>query len=161
MKIFIYIIIGIVVLTIAAGFFLVGSPQKARIYKQDEQRIQDLQFIQSEIFNYWQHNKTIPNNLDQLNDEIRGTKMPKDPKSGENYKYIPENDAAFSLCANFEIQNINASTTIKSFVSPANKYNQPYDTQYYSNQDNWSHDKGLVCFKRIINKALYNIPKID
>ena len=42
------------VATIVAGFFIIGTPAQARAYQFDEQKISDLQTIQSDIVSYWQ-----------------------------------------------------------------------------------------------------------
>jgi type III secretory pathway component EscU len=46
---------GIVILAVIIGaFFIVGSPNTARLIQFDQQRVSDLQNIQSNIINYWQ-----------------------------------------------------------------------------------------------------------
>jgi cytochrome c biogenesis factor len=48
------------ILTIAAGFFIVGTPWQARQYRLDEQRVGDLQNLQSEILSFYQQKQALP-----------------------------------------------------------------------------------------------------
>lgn len=147
MKYFIYIVIAVVAIAIIAGFFIVGSPNKARLLAFDGQRVQDLQFIQSEIVNYWQSKVQLPPNLAALVDPIRGVVIPRDPKTSADYVYEIKDAVklTFNLCATFNLTSeIDTSTTMP--VPP------PLGT--YLNQ-NWTHSAGYHCFERIIDKDLY------
>ena len=81
-KIFAYPVSAIVLVAIAAGFFMVGSPQEERLRKFDERRISDLQVIQGQIINFWQLKEKLPQNLAELSDTISGFRAPIDPESG-------------------------------------------------------------------------------
>ncbi len=148
-KIFIYAIIVIVAIAIIAGFFLVGSPNKARLMKFDEQRVSDLQTIQSQIIYYWQNKEKLPTKLDDLKDSISGFNPGKDPETGENYSYEAEDKLEFSLCANF---NLPSSEGIKPIMELPT-----YPPQYIpsGSDSNWTHAAGNVCFGRTIDKDLY------
>ena len=135
----------IIVATIIGAFFISGSPFRARLEKLDNQRISDLQNIQSQIVYYWQKKGAIPINLNELNDSISGYSAPKDPETGTVYEYNGLSDLIFELCTNF------------SAVSPADQANRypseigPMGLENYS----WQHKAGRTCFTRTIDPVLY------
>ena len=147
-KIFIYSIIVIVTVAIAAGFFIVGSPQQERLRRFDDQRVSDLQIIQGQIIYYWQNKEKLPQILNDLKDPISGFNPGKDPQTGANYIYNVMGDLKFALCANFNQP---------SFQSGKPSIELPtYPPQYYPSGDsNWTHDAGYVCFERTIDPELY------
>jgi len=132
---------GILVLAAIVGaFIIVGSPTRARLMQFDQQKISDLQNIQSQIVNYYQRKSVLPNSISDLNDSISGFAEPTDPQTKASYEYVV-NDAAnlsFKLCANFNKENQNSN-----------------ESYYYGNNDKWNHQAGRVCFERTIDKQLY------
>ena len=146
MRYFIYSIIGIVALSVVAGFFIVGSPKEERARKQDDQRVQHLQFIQSEIINYWVNKEKLPETLSLIEDSIRGILVPKDPESGADYEYkiIDAKELKFALCADFNLLSLELQS------SRAPKAVEPYFTE-----QNWTHTAGMVCFERTIDRDFY------
>ncbi|MEK7641084.1 MAG: hypothetical protein AAB389_03765 [Patescibacteria group bacterium] len=152
MKYYAYTIIAAVTATIVAGFFIVGSPNYARLLQQDSQRVSDLQMIQSEILNFWINKARLPKTLVELNDDIRGFHVPQDPTTGETYTYQTTGTQSFKLCAVF------AKPALGSSVSDLNGSIKPmpparYPTYY--GQESWQHTEGNVCFDRKIDKELY------
>jgi len=140
---------GILVLAVVVGaFFIIGSPQTARLIEFDIQKANDLQNIQSQIVNYWQSKERLPAVLSDLNDPISGFKVPVDQQSNVSYEYIVKNAAnlSFQLCANFNKPS--QDTTPKML----------YPVQAGIDQ-NWNHDEGRVCFDRTIDKQLYPVKK--
>lgn len=140
-----WLISGIMLVIIGAGFFTVGSPFIARLERFDERRVQDLIVIQEKIVNYWQHKNKLPAGLANLTDNVAGFTVPVDPQTKAAYHYEIVNQLSFKLCANF---NLPAPT----------KYHKsmplyPYFPQ--ANDNNWQHGKGWVCFKRTIDPAFY------
>lgn len=95
--------IGVVVLIIC-GFFLIGSPNELRNKNEDITREGDLNMIQSEIVSFWQAKNRLPDNLEELNDPLRGYTVPTDP-DGVAYEYKPVRMMTFELCAGFETDN--------------------------------------------------------
>ncbi|MDP2695837.1 MAG: hypothetical protein Q8O87_01130 [bacterium] len=149
MKYFVYTIIGIVSAAVIAGFFIVGSPAEGRLHKLDDRRVQDLQFIQNEIVNYWSNKERLPQSFYDLEaDTLRGVVVPSDPETGELYIYeIKDADKLeFSLCAVFARPSLDADPLVK----PTHQRGD-----YYSSQQNWQHDVGAVCFDRSIDKDVY------
>lgn len=142
------ILSGAVILTgVIAGFFTAGSPFTARLYKFDEQRVNDLQILQNEIINYWVNKDVLPESLDNLKNNITGFIPPSDPENNAPYTYNKTGKLTFDLCAKFNL------------ASPGATINPVRPKAYYdSYQQNWNHEKGGVCFSRTIDPELY--PKI-
>lgn len=138
--------VGVLVLaTIIAGFFIIGTPQEIRRMKQDNIRVQDLQNIQWQVVNYWQQKESLPANLEELIDPLSGYNIPVDPKTGEPYGYERTSPLDFQLCATFEM----AGDQKASGYLSARPYAAP------SEQDNWQHEAGEVCFDRSIDPERY------
>lgn len=138
-------VIVLVIAGVLSGFFLIGSPNQQRLVRQDDERINSLSFIQSEIINYWQSKQVLPKSLIDLEDSIRGVSIPKDPESGNAYEFRVLSSNKFELCANFSTSNLGDFENRES--QPMYMYDAwgPY----------WSHDKGRVCFEREIDTDLY------
>lgn len=157
-KIFIYTIITIVAASVVAGFFIVGSPQKERLRRFDDQRVSDLQTIQRQIIYYWQNKEKLPAALGDLKDPISGFNPAKDPETGVDYGYGVKSELSpsgrsaavreFSLCANFNRPSLESAASYIELPT--------YPPQYYQKSDsNWEHGVGYVCFIRIIDPELY------
>jgi hypothetical protein len=145
--------VGVSVLAIVAivsGFFIIGTPQQARLYRFDDQKVTDLQNIQSQIVGYWQAKRALPATLTDLSDSIGGFAAPLDPQSQQAYGYNVKGPLAFELCATFNAEAQKYSSAITRFVPMAPGYSGKA-----SSQDNWQHGAGLVCFERTIDPQLY------
>ena len=143
-KTFIYAVSAIVGIAVIAGFFIAGSPKTERARRFDEQRISDLQMLQSEIVNYWQRKQILPQNLDLLNDTIKGFSAPTDPNTKNAYRYEVRGPESFVLCATFETDGAYANNT----SAPR--------APYGGWGANWDHKIGEECFPRFIDKDLYS-----
>lgn len=152
MRYFIYIIIAIVASSVVTGFFIVGSPQEERLRRFDEQRVGDLQFLQSEILNFWQAKGKLPTTLLEIRDDIRGISIPRDPQTGSDYAYITKGQEVFELCAVFVRSSINSSEM--GNPKPAIPRGEPFLGSH-----NWEHGAGEACFERTIDKDFYKIIK--
>ncbi|MBL7053740.1 hypothetical protein ISS06_00865 [Patescibacteria group bacterium] len=131
----------VILIAIIAGFFIIGSPAHQRDLRIDNERVQDLNMIQSEIINYWRNKETLPKNLTDLEDSISGFIPPQDPDTDKDYDYNLKDNFKFELCATFATDN------------KGDKYN----TKYYRGFDKkWLHDKGKVCWDKTIDPDLYN-----
>ena len=141
------IVVSVVVLaSIIAGFFIVGTPSDQRKRRFDEQRIQELQMIQEQVINYWTMKNKLPENLDNLKDDISGYAVPNDPETKMPYEYKIVEPLKFELCANFAL-----SSKENKFLNEGPKYYSPYS----SFQQNWDHEASRVCFERTIDPELY------
>ncbi len=139
-----YSVGALIILTIAAGFLILGSPQTQRLYRLDDQRVQDLQSIQSQIvYNYQQKQKLITD-LSQLNDSLSYYVVPVDPSTKASYTFTPKTALSFDLCAEFATAGRPGATDASTPVQP-----------YGRAGDNWQHAAGHVCFTRTIDPELY------
>ncbi|OGF69272.1 hypothetical protein A3H65_00330 [Candidatus Giovannonibacteria bacterium RIFCSPLOWO2_02_FULL_45_14] len=143
-----YSTIAIVAISIVGGFFIVGSPKEERAYRFDEERISDLQMIQSEIVYFWQSKQKLPQDLSELNDSVRGFRVPMDPENPSDYIYRKTGNLSFDLCANFARAS-RSGLDRTTFEKPM-PVGQPYDISGY-----WDHEAGQVCFQRTIDPQLF------
>jgi hypothetical protein len=92
---------AVVLATVSAGIWLMGSPGEQRALRLDERRISDLQSIASELDMYWTRHRTLPESLDALRVEPGPASIPTDPVRGEPYRYRPLEGRSYELCAVF------------------------------------------------------------
>lgn len=126
----------LVLISLVGGFFIIGSPQEIRELRFDQEKVNDLSQIQSEIIRYWQDKNILPSELDKLNDPLIGFSIPVDAETGEEYGYEILSATTFNLCAAF---------------------NQEGDSQYRFKDESWKHDSGEVCFERTIDPDRFKI----
>lgn len=151
-KIFAWSLAGIVILSIVAGFFIIGTPAEQRARRFDEQRVSDLQVLQNQVVNYWVQKQVLPLILNDLQDSISGFLVPKDPASDASYEYTIISSLSFELCAEFKTSSKDSSSMISKrgyYAYPAYPY--PAD----SFQQNWDHEAERTCFTRTIDPELY------
>lgn len=139
------IVAGLVVF----GFYSAGSPQTARNLKLDQQRLSDLQGMQSQIIYFWQQKNRLPINAVELTDSISGYVAPADPENGYSYEYLVLSDLKFELCATFKTIGEAGNVKVASGILKVGSY-----PTYF---DNWEHGLGRVCFERIIDPQLYKL----
>jgi len=137
-------------LSIIAGFFIVGTPAQARLYRFDAQKVSDLQSIQYQVVNYWQTKQVLPATLADLNDPISNYTVPVDLQAGDSYTYKATGKMSFQLCATFNAvtQGNNASQNAPMIPAPVGGTGNPI-------ADNWDHEAGQVCFDRTIDPQRY------
>ncbi|MFA7314695.1 MAG: DUF5671 domain-containing protein [Candidatus Magasanikbacteria bacterium] len=145
---FLATILSVIILgSVVAGFFIVGTPKEQRNRKFDNQRIQDLSMIQNQIISYWQQKNKLPENLETTQSDISGFIVPVDPETKQAYEYTVKSDLSFELCANF-------TTTLNQEESKRlGMYDYTYPATYAP--QNWTHEKGQSCFERTIDPDLY------
>lgn len=136
-KQFVLAIVIIALITVIAGFFIIGSPKNERLERLDQQRVNDLSNIQSQIINYWQKKERLPEQLSDLEDEISGYTVPDDPVTNREYEYNVKGRETFELCATFDLAG------------------QEKDIRMSRYEQNWQHNIGRTCFERTIDKELY------
>lgn len=138
----------LVIVTIVAGFYIIGTPQQMRAAKQDNIRVGDLQNIQWQIVNYWQQKESLPSKLADLIDPISGAIIPRDPATGEEYTYKRTSPLDFQLCATFAT----AGDSIQ-YGRPTPAVKDPSMTP--APEDSWKHEVGETCFDRSIDPERY------
>ena len=139
---------ALVVISIVAGFFIVGTPQQARLYRFDQQKVSDLEQLQFQIINYYQHKQQLPRAIADLKDPLASSYIPADPQTGQQYEYQQTATLSFNLCATFNAPSRPGTS--------GNKITSPIPSASYDqNPNNWQHAAGRVCFERTIDPQLY------
>lgn len=154
MKYFVYFVIAVVAAAIVAGFLIVPSPAQERLLQADNQRVNNLQYIQSEVLNYWINKGVLPKALTDLRDDLRGISIPVDPTTNAPYDYSVKGLTSFSLCATFAKPNTNTATDINGRTKPI-PVAVPPGAYYDGLSQNWQHADGYACFDRTIDKDYY------
>ena len=131
----------IVVGSIAWGFAVLGSHKIQRLYKYDEQKVNDLQSFQSEIGVYFSTNNSLPDSLESL-ETSKHFSLKKDSQDGKPYEYKKTGKLSYELCAEF-----NKASNDK--ISKAYPYGGAL----------WIHPAGRYCFSETINPNIYSYPK--
>ncbi len=144
-KIIIWGSIIVALAVVVYGFYLAGSPFKQRSVRFDNQRVSDLQTIQSQIVYYWQQKNNLPQSLGNLTDSISGFTAPLDSDTSQPYEYRAKDSLSFELCANFALPS--DAKSLNAVARPV----MPGGTV-----DNWEHAGGRVCFQRSIDPQLYS-----
>lgn len=129
---------ALIVGTVVSGFLIIGSPMDARLYKFDEQKMYDLQNIQSQIIYQYQSKGALPETLAELSNPLSGYAVPV-PSDGTQYEYRLGDADSFELCATFS----KPSRQVASAPRGTNDF--------------WEHDAGVQCFARTIDHELYPV----
>jgi len=142
----------VVLLTLIAGFFIIGSPQTQRDMRLDRERVSDLQSIQWQIVNHYQRTGKLPENLSTLEDPIAGYQLPTDPQTNAVYEYAILNSSTltFELCTTFAAESAGLAQASKLEPSLARP---GLDDNF------WKHDAGRVCFERTIDPEQFPVTK--
>jgi hypothetical protein len=137
---------AVVLLTIVAGFFILGSPADVRLMRFDNQKISDLQSIQWELVTYWQRKEVLPATLDELHDPLNAYAIPVDSQTGEQYGYERTSNSSFRLCAVFNHEG----------DDPYAYPRRPSPELGRFEVDTWQHGIGERCFERSIDPERYS-----
>ncbi len=144
-KIIAWVVSFVVLISIGSAFFIIGSPETERLAKIDQQKVYDLQNIQSQVVNYWQQKAKLPQTIADLENPLSGFVAPKDPQNGAGYIFRATPPLTFELCATFNLAGSNVSMGASVPVPMGgNLYNE-----------NWQHGKGETCFTRTIDPQLF------
>lgn len=135
-------------LSVGAGFFIIGTPGEIRMLRYDEQKVGELQSIQYQVVNYYQQKNALPESFSDLNDPLSSYLVPMDPQSGASYGYTVTGPLSFELCATFN----EASRDLSGQGGYPSR-----DMSYPSMgiDENWEHEAGDVCFERTIDPERY------
>lgn len=136
----------LVLASIIAGFFIMGSPAQMRLHRFDEQKVSDLQSIQWQIVNFWQQKEKLPASLEELEDPIGGFSVPRDAQTGDSYKYRATRQLTFELCATFNTNSRRSDSVSRAKSAP---YVDGLENE------NWQHEIGVECFSRTIDPERY------
>lgn len=142
--------VGVLALvSVVAGFFIIGTPGEIRMLRYDEQKVSDLQSIQYQLVNFYQLKGELPADMTELNDPISNFTIPLDSQTGEQYRYERTSDNSFSLCATFNAPTPDTSGQ-GSYPDKSMSYPAPMGID-----ENWQHGQGEVCFARTIDPERY------
>lgn len=98
LQFFSVVFVAVVLLAVVTAFVLVGSPAKAREAREDNQRIMNLQEINSAIMDFYNRESRLPDDLKSLT--ISDLSL-QDPVTKIAYEFNKINANAYELCANF------------------------------------------------------------
>lgn len=133
--------IAFVVLSIIWGFSVVGSPRTQRYQKLDQQKVYDLQNIQSNVISVWQNSGALPENSAQLYTSLSPYgSIKKDSQTGLEYEYNKTGTYSFELCAVFNTDAPKNSNDTYAYKDPNSQ---------------WNYTKGHYCFERKIDTQKY------
>lgn len=114
---------AVAIIALVLGFTHLGTPRVQRDLRADEQRVNHLYQLASNITMYWNNHKSqLPQSLDQL----PGVRL-ADPITQARYEYRPAQGSHYELCAKFDRQS------------------QPRAQGDIS--DAWAHPVGHHCFE--------------
>lgn len=141
----------VIVATIIWGFAVMGSPQSQRLFRYDNQKINDLQNLQWQVISYWQMNGAIPKDLGELTSSQQYI-VPTDTQLEKNYEYKPTGLMTFDLCADFNKEDMTNQYQYAD-VAPMGYPNSAKVSVVQNN--NWNHRAGRQCFSRVIDPVAY------
>ncbi len=146
--------IGIlVVVTILSGFLIIGTPGQVRSYRFDDEKVNDLQSIQTQVVYYWQVEGKLPAHLADLADALSSySAVSVDVQTGNPYEYATTSALSFKLCATFNaVTQPNSPTFSEALAVPVSTG----VAGQYAAPDSWYHDVGQACFVRTIDPKRY------
>jgi hypothetical protein len=133
--------VGVFVLVLMAiGFSVVGTPDVQRGRTKDATTMSNLKNISFEIDSYYKNNSALPSNLNLLGNAHY--LLLTDPESNQPYGYHIRNKVSYDLCANFSTEVLVPDNT--------NRYDNLSPTQKM-------HKKGYDCIVFSISDFLQNI----
>ena len=127
--------------SIVWGFSVLGSPRTQQLLKYDEQKVNNLQNLNSQVVSYYSEKGTLPNLIKDMENGNYYIQI-MDPQTQKPYEYQKINNTTYNLCAEFNKAS-----------DGANQLTQP-------NPDNksWKHSAGRYCFVQTINPNIYSYP---
>jgi type II secretory pathway pseudopilin PulG len=157
-KVCLVLSLALIVFSIGLGFSVLGSPRTQRLLKYDSAKVNDLMNINSQIQNFYQINKKLPDNLSVLNN-INYYLLPIDTQNNKSYQYKMIDKTSYNLCADFNYdfdynKNKNFYTDSRG-VGYVSEIMPTYDG---SNPRLWEYKKGNYCFKLTIPNYMKNQP---
>lgn len=160
LKLFTYITSAVVVVSIIGGFFVMGSPAKQRMLRDDMERQNDLSSLQSQVLNYYQDSGTLPMSLDNLKDDFgyynEGIFVDPVTLIAYDYSVIPATTSiAFELCASFDLESVTEDMQGRGDY----KRNSYSSIDYYGYGGRFEHEEGRNCYTRIIDPVKHPVYK--
>lgn len=126
---------ALVLVVFVVGIFFMDKPSTVRNQRQDQEIINDFSQIENAVQMFYQINKKLPTNLEDLKNTngvyISDNELVS-PVTKEFYEYKVVNDSTYDLCAEFKL------ATDKD------------DQRYYYASPKWNHEAGYQCFSSVI-----------
>jgi hypothetical protein len=134
---FAYGAIALVSFVFISSLFVVESPAEVRGMRFDNAVLEDFSQIRSGIETYYQSEKKLPDNFEQLRKDFNfiNDDTLKDPENGAAYTYKKLDDKRYELCANFRYSN---------------KEQKNADFDYLKSE--WPHDAGQQCISQKVSE---------
>lgn len=129
---------------VVGAFFVMGTPHTQRLLRYDDQRISDLQNLQSSITEYYRTTEKLPASLEVLKDPLVGSYVPTDPSTNALYGYTTTGSLTFTLCATFDLPFPHIDETRLDV-------NDWQARDMLQKRDDWNHNAGETCFERSID----------
>lgn len=129
-------------LIVTAGFMNTATPKEVREMNIDENQINDLGIIQSNIESYYTEHTALPQTLDMI--YSNGVTPIQAPEERSPYTYRMIDINTFELCADFAHES-NKTEKVQ--------YSNQGNSQYILNAYDWTHSKGHWCFTRKLYKT--------
>ncbi len=127
---------GVIILgSIVWGFSVLGSPRTQRLYKYDEQKINDLQTINSSVSEFYNSKNVLPKTLAEMS-SMNYYMVLTDSQNQKPYEYEKTSETTYNLCADFNKDS-------KDATSP-NIYARPIG------YPSWTHPAGHYCFNETV-----------
>lgn len=133
---------AVILASIVWGFVVLGSPHTQRLYKYDQQKVNELMNINSEISNYYNTKGVLPRNLADITATAYFIVV-TDSQTKKPYEYEKTGETTYNLCAEF-----NKSSNEKDKL---NSTAYPYGMS-------WTHPAGRHCFAQNVNPGIYTKP---
>ena len=92
----------VVAAAVVTGIVIIGSPMDERTRRLDTRRVQDLQQISQAVRVYHTRHQRTPASLDELSREPGLAIVPRDPVSGQPYRYSSVDSDSYELCGTFD-----------------------------------------------------------
>jgi hypothetical protein len=143
-----WIAMVVVVASLVVGIVVAGTPQNRRLVRLDEQRVADLNNIQSQILYIYERDGILPQSLADVSDSTgRNLEEIVDPESGAVYEYRVISPLSFEICGNF--------SAVTDPDSQGRYYYEPrayplHSGENYYVEGSWEHTVGRQCFERVI-----------
>ena len=119
----------VVVATLGYSIYLVGTPGQQREVRLDEQRVDDLRNISSNIDRYLELNEEMPASLQDMKEPRFSVRSVTDPETDVPYDYRVIEGNSYELCAIFSTDSAERRDERRRFSERA-----------------WDHGTGLTCF---------------
>lgn len=141
-KVWAIVAVIIILGSVVWGFSVLGSPRTQQLLKYDEQKVNDLQSIDSDVRNFYESKGYIPGSLSELSANAYMS-VPVDEQTGNSYEYtlIGQSAKAYKICAEFNKASISQEQQM-GFIP-------------VQGPQSWEHPAGHYCFSEAISPSLY------